>query len=125
MKPPAAEELAQVPPNPMAGAIGSPKVTPEKETSMVLELFQIYRREFGAFPAGEGNAQFMNALRGANPGKLPIFPLEHPRLDAKGNLLDPWQRPYIFHAVSRDRLEIRSKGPDGEIFTADDVVAPR
>ena len=125
MKAPDREELANVPPNPMAGAIGSDKVTPEKEIAILLELFQIYRREFGGFPAGQDNDQFMNALRGANPGKLPIFPPDHPRLDPKGNLLDPWRQPYRFHPVSRDRLEIRSAGPDREIFTADDLVVPK
>jgi len=125
LRPPSPDQLAEVPPNPMAAAIGSAKVPPEREITLVLELFQIYRREFGAFPAGETNAQFMNALRGANPGRLPVFPLEHPRLDAAGNLADPWGRPYLFHAVSRDRLEIRSMGPDGEIHTVDDLIAPR
>ncbi|WAC18637.1 type II secretion system protein GspG [Luteolibacter sp. SL250] len=124
LHPPQPDELAQVPPNPMTAGIGSAKVPPEKEIAMVLELFQIYRREFGAFPAGETNAHFMNALRGANPGKLPVFPLQHPRLDPEGNLTDRWGHPYVFHAVSRDRLEIRSKGPDGEIHTPDDLVAP-
>jgi hypothetical protein len=109
----------------MAAGIGSAKVPPEREIALLLELFQIYRREFGAFPAGETNAQFMNALRGANPGKLPVFPQQHPRLDPAGNLADPWGRPYLFHAVSRDRLEIRSKGPDGEIFTEDDLMVPK
>jgi len=125
MRPPKPEELAKIPPHPMAASIGSDKLVPEKEIALVLEFFQIYRREFGAFPAGETNAQFMNALRGTNPGKLPIFPLDHPRLDPKGNLLDPWQQPYIFHPVSRDRLEIRSAGPDKQIFTPDDLVTPR
>lgn len=124
LRPPRADELSEVPPNPMAAAIGSAKVPPEREIALVLELFQIYRREFGAFPAGETNAHFMNALRGANPGKLPVFPLQHPRLDSVGNLTDPWGQPYHFHAVSRERMEIRSKGPDGEIFTADDLVTP-
>ncbi len=124
LHPPQQDELAQVPPNPMAAGIGSAKVPPEREIALVLELFQIYRREFGAFPAGESNAHFMNALRGANPGKLPVFQLQHPRLDPAGNLTDPWGQPYLFHAVSRDRLEIRSKGPDREIHTPDDLVAP-
>jgi len=124
MRPASAEEIARVPPNPMAAAIGSPNLTPEKEITLLLELFQTYRREFGAMPAGENNTQLMNALRGGNPRRLPIFPLSHPRLDAAGNLLDPWQQPYLFHPVSRDRLEIRSKGPDRVPFTQDDLVVP-
>ncbi len=125
MKAPNSDELAKVPPNPMAAAIGSDKVPPEKEIAILLDLFQIYRREFGTFPSGQTNSQFMNALRGTNATKLPIFPLDHPRLDPAGNLLDRWQQPYRFHPVSRDRLEIRSAGPDREIFTADDLVVPK
>lgn len=125
MQVPKAEDLAQVPSNPMAAAIGSEKIMPDSEIALVLELFQIYRREFGAFPAGQANSHFLNALRGMNPDKLPIFPLAHPRLDPAGNLLDRWQQPYHFHPVSLDRLEIRSAGPDRELFTADDLVAPR
>jgi len=123
--PPTPEAMAPISSHPMAAAIGSPNLSPEKELAILLKFFQIYRQEFGAFPAGEGNAQFMNALRGRNPGKLAIFPAKHPRLDAKGNLLDPWGQPYIFHPVSRDRLEIRSSGRDREIFTVDDLVLPR
>ena len=125
MVPPKSEELAPIHYHPMADAIGKPGFPPEKEIAAVMQFFQLYRENFGAFPAGEGNAQFMNALRGNNPTHLPIFPLSHPRLDAKGNLLDSWGKPYIFHAVSRDRLEIRSSGPDGEIFTADDLTLPK
>jgi len=125
MTAPKAEELAPIHYHPMADAIGRPGFPPEKEIAAVMQFFQIYRQEFGGFPAGEGNAQFMNALRGNNPTKLPIFPLTHPRLDPKGNLLDPWGKPYVFHAVSRDRLEIRSSGPDREIFTADDLTLPK
>jgi len=125
MTAPKAEELAPIHYHPMADAIGKPTFPPEKEIAAVMQFFQIYRQEFGGFPAGEENAQFMNALRGNNPTKLPIFPLTHPRLDAKGNLLDPWGKPYIFHPVSRDRLEIRSSGPDREIFTADDLTLPK
>ena len=38
--------------------------------------------EFGCFPAGQENSDIMNALTGNNPGKLPVFPRNHPRIDA-------------------------------------------
>ncbi len=66
----------------------------------------------------------MNALRERNPYGLPIFPITHPRLDTEGALLDAWGRRFHFHPVSRHHLEIRSLGPDGEIFTRDDLMVP-
>jgi hypothetical protein len=87
-----------------------------------LEILRFYRMEFGTFPAGQENHDIMNALAGNNPAKLPVFPRDHPRIDAAGNLLDAWGSPFIFHPVSSQLLEVRSKGPDGEIFTKDDIV---
>jgi hypothetical protein len=31
--------------------------------------------------------------------------------------------PFVFHPVSSQQLEVRSLGPDGEIFSDDDLVA--
>ena len=87
-----------------------------------MEIFNLYRARFGSFPSGEDNPQIMNALMGANPEKLPIFPLKHPRLSADGALLDAWKSPFFFHLISSDHMEIRSPGPDQEIYTPDDIV---
>jgi hypothetical protein len=35
--------------------------------------------------------------------------------------VDRWGEPLYFHAISRDRLEIRSAGPDKIMWTPDDV----
>lgn len=94
-----------------------------KEPATLLEILRFYRMEFGTFPAGQENHDIMHALTGNNPDNLPIFPREHQRIDAAGNLLDAWGKPFIFHPVSSQLLEVRSKGPDGEIFTEDDIVA--
>lgn len=66
----------------------------------------------------------MNALRGGNARQLPIFPRTHPPLDAQGALLDAWGKPFVFHLLSSQDIEIRSSGPDGEIFTEDDLLVP-
>jgi hypothetical protein len=66
----------------------------------------------------------MNSLCGMNPGKLAVFPQDHPRLDPEAGLLDAWGRPFVFHQISSDHLEIRSIGQDGEIFSDDDIVVP-
>ena len=40
----------------------------------------------------------------------------------KGQLVDRWGTAYWFHPNSSYQMEIRSAGPDKNLFTADDVV---
>lgn len=124
LTPPSTDELAGMPRSPLADALGAPGGAPGDEVRVVFELFQFYRREFGVFPAGEDNRQWMNALRGSNPERLPILPSDHPRLDENGALLDAWANPFFIHQIARDRIEVRSAGPDGALFTEDDSVFP-
>jgi hypothetical protein len=115
-------DLQKVSSHPLALSFGNNPELAAKEPAMLLEILQFYRMEFGTYPAGQENADIMNALTGNNPEKLPVFPRKHPRIDASGNLLDAWGNPFIFHPVSNQHLEVRSRGPDGEIFTDDDIV---
>jgi len=122
LAPPAA--LSDKSGHPDAASFGTPAIPPEHEPELILGLLEFYRREFGAFPTGNENAHFLNALAGTNPSGLVIFPPGHPRVSAAGDLLDAWGNPFHFHAISRDHLEVRSAGPDGGFFTPDDLVAP-
>ncbi|MFM2197198.1 MAG: hypothetical protein RLZZ505_630 [Verrucomicrobiota bacterium] len=116
-------DLRQVPSHPLAVAFGADPELASSEPAKLLEILRFYRMEFGSFPAGQENADIMNSLTGNNPGKLPIFPRKHPRIDTAGRLLDAWGNPFVFHPVSSQQLEVRSLGPDGEIFSDDDLVA--
>jgi hypothetical protein len=122
--PPDSKNLQQVSPHPLAVSFGGNPDLAEKEPAMLLEILQFYRMEFGSFPAGQENRDILHAMAGNNPEKLPVFPRNHPRIDANGDLLDAWGNPFIFHPVSSQHLEVRSKGPDGEIFTDDDIIVP-
>ncbi len=122
--PPDPRTLQQVRPHPNAVSFGRSPDKAAFEPKQLLEILRFYQLEFGSFPPGQENEDIMNALTGNNPTKLPIFPREHSRLDKKGRLLDAWGNPFIFHPVSSQYLEVRSKGPDGEIFTDDDILAP-
>lgn len=122
-RPPDPRDLRQAPSHPLAVAFGANPELASSEPALLLEILRFYRMEFGAFPAGQENSDIMNSLTGNNPGKLPIFPRKHPRIDASGRLLDAWGNPFVFHPVSRMHLEVRSTGPDGEIFSDDDLVA--
>jgi hypothetical protein len=116
--------LAQEPSHPMAVSFGNDPALAAREPALLLEILEFYRKEFGTFPAGQENADIMNALTGNNPRRLPIFPRKHPRMDASGNLLDAWGKPFVFHPLSSQHLEVMSCGPDGKIFTTDDIRVP-
>lgn len=118
------DEIIQTPSHPSAIAFGSDATQAADEARQLYDLFNFYRESFGSFPSGEGNAQFMNALRGENPDRLPIFPGNHSRLNSEGALLDFWNTEFFFHQIAADRIEIRSAGPDSEFYTVDDIVAP-
>lgn len=108
---------------PLANRLGAPGAAPAEEPALVLGLLDHYRHLFGGYPAGAEGRHFVNALRGRNPDRLPLLPPDHPRLAPTGELLDAWGRPFVFHLRERRAIEVRSAGPDGELFTADDLVA--
>ena len=108
---------------PLADAIGAPGTKPEAEPKLVLELLVAYRRLVGDFPVGEDNRQIVRALLGANAKRLPVLPRDHPRLSPRGELVDAWGRPFFFHLISREHVEVRSAGPDREFYTGDDILA--
>ncbi len=123
LDPPDPASLAKIPPSPLALALGANGTPPAREPDIVLNLLVFYRRQFGDFPAGADNRQVVNALRGANPGKLPILPFNHPRLSPGGELLDAWDQPFFFHQISREEVQVRSAGPDRQLFTDDDLIS--
>lgn len=124
MVPPVEDKLQNTPPHPLAASFGENPELAAKEPAMLLEILEFYRMEFGTFPAGQENRDIMHALQGNNPDKLPLFPIKHPRINAAGELLDAWGQPFVFHPLSSQSLEVRSCGPDGEMFTPDDIVVP-
>jgi hypothetical protein len=120
---PAGPTPPEAPVHPEGAAFGSGQ-PPEREIDVLMSLLNAYREEFGSFPTGEDNPQILNAMAGGNPGAIWFLPRPHPRIDTAGRLLDSWGSPYVFHPISRDHLEIRSAGPDGELFSDDDLVRP-
>ena len=67
------------------------------------------------------NEEIAAALRGKNRAKLRSLPDEHRAFNAAGQLVDRWGTALFFHAQSRDRIDIRSAGPDRKMWTADDL----
>ena len=120
---PKPEELSTTERPPLGNLIGAPNTRPDAEPQLVLDVLKAYRRYFGAYPAGENNRQFVNALLGANKDALPFLAHDHPRINANGDLVDAWGTPFYFHQNSRNSVEVRSAGPDRLLYTDDDIVA--
>lgn len=95
--------------------------TPATELARVARTVRDYRAAFGANPVGL-NKEIARALLGDNPRGARFLDPATARLNAQGELLDDWGHPYFFHALSGTVMEIRSAGPDGRVFTPDDLV---
>jgi hypothetical protein len=93
---------------------------PERDLEIIAEFLQTYGRARGGNPIG-GNTEITAALTGADGHQGRVFPPIH-RTIKNGQLTDRWGTPYWFHPNSGSEMEIRSAGPDKELFTLDDVV---
>ena len=66
------------------------------------------------------NEDLVEVLLGKNDYKIVFLSTDHPAINPAGQLIDRWNRPLFFHLESADRLDVRSAGPDGKLFTEDD-----
>ena len=106
-----------------ADELNSPDQPPERDLEIVSEFIRIYSRAAGGNPVGD-NADITAALTGSGGQQGRVFPPGH-RTIKDGELIDRWGTPYWFHPNSGSQMEIRSAGPDRQLFTADDVVLNR
>jgi hypothetical protein len=80
-----------------------------------------YASTFGENPVGT-NPEITGALQGDNPKHINFLKQDGNRVNANGELVDPWGTPYFFHQISGHEMEIRSAGPDRVMYTGDDLV---
>lgn len=67
------------------------------------------------------NEDWAALLRGQNAAHERFLPERHAALDSQGRLVDRWGTALFFHALGGGRYEIRSAGPDGKLWTSDDI----
>lgn len=96
---------------------------PERDLEILSEFIRTYSKAAGGNPIGD-NADITAALTGAGGRQAKVFPPGH-RTIHDGQLIDRWGTPYWFHPNSGQQMEIRSAGPDRQLFTEDDVVLNR
>ena len=103
-----------------ADLLHNPGRTPQQDLEIVQEFLDLYGRAFGQNPIGE-NSDITAALTGENGQKGRVFPPGH-RAIRDGQLVDRWGTSFWFHPNSGKQMEIRSAGPDKQMFTTDDLV---
>ncbi len=121
---PAPLPAAPAPPEPrstLADSLNAPGATIQADLRVVGGLVDAYRSNFHENPVGT-NAEITAALMGRNRLDLALLPPDHPAVNPRGELCDRWGRPFFFHQLSGTRLELRSAGPDRQLWTGDDVV---
>jgi hypothetical protein len=84
-------------------------------------MLRDFRTRIGENPVGT-NAEIMQAVMGGNAAKATLGPPQGQGLNEHGELIDRWGTPYFFHQLSKDKMEVRSAGPDRVLWTGDDVV---
>jgi hypothetical protein len=94
--------------------------TPLADLEIVHDFFELYRKTFGNQPVGS-NEDLTAILTGMNPQNGILFPKDSPMI-VGGELVDRWGTPYWLHPNSDARVEIRSAGPDRNLFTPDDLM---
>ena len=103
-------------------------VTPESAASPdvrtdleeVLTAIRDFRNSLGGNPVGT-NAEITKALLGDNLKQVEIPLPAGSRINGNGETATAGALPYFFHQpLSRDKMEIRSAGPDRQMWTADD-----
>lgn len=100
-----------------------PEVPAEEDlTSLAhaMENFALLVKGNDPLPLG-ANEEIAAALRGKNKAKFRALPDDSRAFNAAGQLVDRWGSPLFFHANSRDRIDIRSAGPDRRMWTTDDL----
>ncbi len=105
----------------LAQDLHDPDKDAEADIQLLDELFANYRMVLGGNPIGSDNPEITAQLTGKNERQLVVIPPSHPSVREEGSLLDRWQNPYYFHPLARDKMDIRSAGPDGKLWTRDDV----
>lgn len=80
-----------------------------------------FRFIYEANPVGSENQEIILQLLGENPKKVVFIDPELPALNSSLELTDRWGSPFIFHPVSATQMGLRSKGPDGILWTEDDL----
>lgn len=92
-----------------------------EDLEILQHLLDSYRQTIGKNPEGGENMLIVESLQGGNSRRISFLPVQSPFLNSKGEMIDRWGTPYFFHPISGEKMEIKSAGPDRELWTDDDL----
>lgn len=105
----------------LADRLAAKTENPSRDLEIVNDFIDLYRKVFQQGNPIGLNEDITSVLTGHNARNGVLFPPGSPMI-VKGQLVDRWGTPYWFHPNSAFQMEIRSAGPDKQLFTPDDVV---
>jgi hypothetical protein len=97
-----------------------PLVSTKAELLALTMAARTYISDNGSFPKNLDNHIFWSDLSGADSGKV-YMEFETSQQNDKGEITDPWGRPYRIWYFSDKEVGITSAGPDKTFGTADDI----
>jgi hypothetical protein len=109
-------------PGPLAVPVNPPEPSVANRLEQVAFVIRDFRNALSQNPSGT-NAEITAALLGGNLKQIRFPVPEGSSVNSRGELCDFWGRPYFFHQLSGTEMEIRSAGPDLNLWTPDDVIA--
>ncbi|MGC6424304.1 MAG: hypothetical protein ACON4O_04885 [Lentimonas sp.] len=95
-------------------------IDPADALTLIDDLLAHYRYAYKENPVGVENFEFTEQLMGKNPMRIVFIDTTNKAL-IDNQLVDSWSTPYFFHPISSDQIEIRSAGPDKQLWTDDDL----
>lgn len=109
----------------LARQLNGPGNTPQDDLALIQSLLGIYRKANNDMnPEGGLNYEITSAMLGDNKSRYAVLPVDLPAVSEGGELVDRWGTPYWFHPISNHLMDVRSAGPDHELWTDDDVSIP-
>jgi hypothetical protein len=107
----------------LADGLNAPGNTLQEDLAKVGAMIAAYRSVYAGRgnPIGD-NREIVETLLGHNRNGVIFLAAGHPAINARGELCDRWGSPFLFHAESGTKMEIRSAGPDRIPWNADDVA---
>lgn len=111
--------------SPLAAELNAGTSDGQKDVQVLLSLVRQYSRRLHGrqgLPIGN-DSDLARVLTGRNPMRTVILPPNNPAVGGDGRLHDRWGTPYFIHPTGHNQFEVRSAGPDRQMFTEDDLVA--
>ncbi|KAF0244612.1 MAG: hypothetical protein FD180_2374 [Planctomycetota bacterium] len=92
---------------PLSSRSHSASMATVQDVSVALKC---YETDFGRYPES-GNSNLVKAMAGL--GKNGFYGFTPDRLNARGEWLDPWNRPYVYERLESGGFRLYSIGPNG------------